>query len=33
MVEQRKELIEDLIAFKNIVVAEELEPLVKEDFA
>jgi len=32
MAEQREELIEDLIAFKNIVVAEELEPLVKEDF-
>ena len=33
MAEQREELIEDLIAFRNIVVAEELEPLVKEDFA
>ena len=33
MAEQREELIEDLMAFKNIVVAEELEPLVKEDFA
>ena len=33
MAEQREELIEDLMAFKNIVVVEKLEPLVKEDFA
>jgi len=31
-VEQRKELIEDLIAFKNVVVAEELESLVEKNF-
>jgi len=33
MAEQKEELIEDLMAFKNIVVVEKLEPLVKEDFA
>jgi len=33
MAEQREELIEDLMAFKNIVVVEKLEPLVKKDFA
>jgi len=26
-------LIKDLIVFKNIVAVEELEPLIKEDFA
>jgi len=33
MAEQREELIEDLMAFKDMVAAEELEPLVEENFA
>jgi len=32
MAEQREELIEDLMAFKNTVVAEESEPPAKEYF-
>jgi len=32
MAEQREELIEDLMVFKNMVAAEESEPPVKEDF-
>jgi len=32
MVEQREELIEDMIVFKNIVAVEESKPLAEEDF-
>jgi len=32
MMEQKKELIEDLIALKDIVIAEETESLSKENF-
>jgi len=32
-VEQRKELIEDLIALKDMVVKEKAEPPIKEGFA
>jgi len=32
IIEQREELIEDMIAFKNIVAVEESKPLAEEDF-